>query len=540
MAAQAPGRWWEGAVLYQVYVRSFADGDGDGYGDLRGLRQRLDYLVELGVDGLWCSPTMPSPDTDWGYDVADYCDVHPELGDLAGLDELLVAADARGLRVLLDLVPNHTSSAHPWFVESRAGREAVRRDWYVWADPAPDGGPPNNWRDATGEPAWTLDQASGQYYLHNFLDTQPDLNWWNPSVATVFEEILRFWFDRGIAGFRIDVAHGLFKDADLRDDPVVDDPADPAARYGLEPRFSMHRPETHGVYRRWRRIAESYEPPRLLLGETWVHDLERLASYLGEDDELQLAFNFPFALAPFEPFALAEIVRRALDALGDGCPVWTASNHDIGRFPTRWAAGDPGRARCGLVLLTMLPGTVVLYYGDELGMIDVEVPPELQRDPMTWRRRGGKPPRDRARTPLAWDDGPGRGFSRPGALPWLPLEAPPAGSVEVQRSEPTSPLRLTRELLALRRRHLSGRVAPYRELALGGDRWSFVVGPLVVAASFATVPLELDGLPPGRIAVSSWPDRVETACSSRLTLAPFEAVVLEPDDPVPSGPAPSR
>ena len=293
-------RWWHGAVIYQLYVRSWRDSNDDGYGDLRGIIERLDYLSQLGVDAVWLSPTMPSPDDDWGYDVSDYTGVHPELGTLADLDELIEQAGQRGMRVLLDLVPNHTSSAHPWFADAASGREAEHRRYYVWADPRPDGGRPNNWLDFTGRPAWQW-HDSGQYYLHNFLPGQPDLNWWEPAVHQEFARILEFWFERGVAGFRIDVANGLYKDAELRDNPPLDSDNPLEGVFGLRFVYNSNRPETHGVYRDWRKIAESYSPERLLLGETWVPDAQRLAAYYGDNDELQLGFNFPFALADLDP-----------------------------------------------------------------------------------------------------------------------------------------------------------------------------------------------------------------------------------------------
>ncbi len=263
--------WWQSAVLYQVYVRSFADSDGDGVGDLRGIVDRLDYLEWLGVDALWLSPVTISPDKDWGYDVADYTDVQPAFGGLSALDELVADAGRRDIRVIVDIVPNHTSDRHPWFEESRAARDSPRRDWYIWADPKPDGSPPNNWRSAFGGgPAWTLDGRTGQYYMHNFLPEQPDLNWWNDDVRAAFDDILRFWLERGIAGFRIDVAHGIVKDLELRDNP------DPAVST-----YNANREDVHGVLRRWRRVVDEYQPNRVLLGETWVMELDRLARFYG-------------------------------------------------------------------------------------------------------------------------------------------------------------------------------------------------------------------------------------------------------------------
>jgi alpha-glucosidase len=481
--------WWHGAVIYQLYVRSWRDTDDDGYGDLRGIIDRLDHLAWLGVDGVWLSPTMPSPDADWGYDVSDYTGVHPELGTLADLDDLVAEAGRRGLRVLLDLVPNHTSSAHPWFVEASAGRDAAHRDYYVWADPSPGGGPPNNWLDFTGRPAWQW-HDSGQYYLHNYLPEQPDLNWWQPAVHAEFREILEFWFDRGIAGFRIDVAHGLYKDAELRDNPPLsgDSPLD--GRFGLRPVYNANRPETHGVFRDWRKIADAYSPARLLLGETWVPDPERMAAYYGDNDELQLAFNFPFAFAEFDACHLAEVVDQTLAALpAGGCPVWMGSNHDIGRFPSRWCEGDERKIRLAMLVLATLPGTIVLYYGDEIGMADVDVPAGLRRDTATLD--GSRANRDRARTPMPWDGSPGGGFTGPGVTPWLPMADPPVSTVAGQRDDPGSTLWLCRRLIALRRAELGGGLAGFRRLPAPEGQWAYRVGPLVVAANLSGQPTEI-------------------------------------------------
>ena len=507
--------WWHGASLYQIYVRSWRDSDGDGYGDLRGVIDGLDYLAWLGVDGIWLSPTMPSPDHDWGYDVSDYLGVHPELGTLDDIDELVAKAGQRGMRLLLDLVPNHTSNEHPWFVAASSGTDAAHRSYYVWADPAADGGPPNNWLDATGAPAWTMDAASGQYYLHNFLPSQPDLNWWEPAVHAEFEAILRFWFDRGVAGFRVDVAQGLYKDAALRDDP----PAPPAAtrltgRFGLTQVYSANRPESHAVFRDWRAIAETYAPPRLLLGETWVSDLPRMAAFHGSaggnnsadggnsGDELQLTFNFPFIFADFTAEALSAVAAETMAALpaGEGA-VWTASNHDLSRFPTRWADGDEARARLGLLILATLPGTLVLYYGDEIAMTDVDVPAGLGRDEMTPITpddiASGAPPvslRDRARTPLAWDASPSGGFTADGVRPWLPMGEHSERNLASQRDDPSSTLWLCRDLLALRRSQFAGRLAAYTPLPGPPGVWAYRTGDLVIAANFAAEPAELGEL----------------------------------------------
>ncbi|MHB1874399.1 MAG: alpha-amylase family glycosyl hydrolase [Streptosporangiaceae bacterium] len=490
----SPVPWWHGAVLYQLYVRSWRDSGGDGYGDLPGIIERLDHLSWLGVDGVWLSPTMPSPDADWGYDVSDYTGVHPELGGLDDLDTLIAVAGRRGIRVLLDLVPNHTSAAHSWFVDAASGRDSAHREYYVWADPAPGGGPPNNWKDATGAPAWEFHAGTGQYYLHNFLIGQPDLNWWNPAVHREFEEILRFWFDRGVAGFRIDVAHGLYKDARLRDNPPLERENPLEGRFGLRPVYSANRPETHQVFRDWRSLADGYSPARLLVGETWVGDTGRLASFYGAGDELQLAFNFPFVFTEFSAEGLAGVVADTLAALPEGaCPVWMASNHDVGRFPTRWCGGDPRKIRLALLLLTTLPGTVVLYCGDEIGMAEVDVPPELQRDAMTLGGSASHPNRDRARTPLRWDSTPGGGFTADDVPPWLPFGADPAGSIEQQRADEGSVLWLCRRLIALRKKVIGCQVAGYRRLESPPGTWVYETGGLVVAANLGDEPVSLPG-----------------------------------------------
>jgi alpha-glucosidase len=485
--------WWHGAVLYQLYVRSWRDSDGDGYGDIRGLLAGLDHLTWLGVDGIWLSPTMPSPDEDWGYDVSDYTGVHPELGTIADLDALIAAAGSAGMRVLLDLVPNHTSSAHPWFVDAASSRESAHRDYYVWADAAPGGGPPNNWLDATGQSAWQWDATTGQFYLHNFLVGQPDLNWWLPAVHAEFRDILEFWFDRGVAGFRIDVAHGLYKDAELRDNPpLAPGSSQLDGRFGLRPVYNSGRPETHSVFRDWRKIADSYSPLRLLLGETWVGDVARLASYYGSNDELQLAFNFPFAFARFEMPGIARLISDTLAALPPGaCPVWMGSNHDIGRFPSHWCHGDERLIRLALLVLTTLPGTTMLYYGDEIGMTDVEVPPELRRDAMTRAAASSRGNRDRGRTPMRWDDSPGAGFTADNVRPWLPLPPRSAPNVADQRADTQSTLWLCKQLIAMRHAEIGAEV-PRLELLPGpAGLLAYQAGGLVVAANLSEQPAEV-------------------------------------------------
>lgn len=520
-------RWWQEAVLYQVYVRSFADGDGDGVGDLAGLRSRLDHLAWLGVDALWLSPTTPSPNADWGYDVCDYVGVDRELGTLAELDALVSEAGELGIRILLDLVPNHSSDRHPWFLESRSSRTSPKRDWYVWADPKPDGSPPNNWLSAFGGPAWTLDEATGQMYLHNFAPGQPDLNWWSEEVRAEFDRILRFWLDRGIAGFRIDVAHALVKDRLLRDDPVAGDSDHPVERRtGRRRLYSMNRPETHEIFRRWRALADAYEPERVLLGEVYVLDVDRLARYFGSgEDELHLAFVFQFLHSPLRAPRMRAIVAHVERALRDrGRPCWAGSNHDAGRFASRWAGDDPERARCGLLLLLALRGTPCLYQGDELGLPDTPLPAEDLLDVAT-------PSRDPGRTPLPWEPGRNGGFTRADVRPWLPLGDPAAANVFDQRADPGSQLHLCRDLLALRRELADLRTGAYEELPSRGDAWAFRRGGrVVVALNLGPAEAEVAGVA-GTIRICTRRERDGEQVEGTLRLGPWQGAVVEAPSP---------
>ncbi|MET0270027.1 MAG: alpha-amylase family glycosyl hydrolase [Sphingomonas sp.] len=441
--------WWEAGVLYQIYPRSFQDSDGDGIGDLPGITARLDHLVDLGVDALWVSPIFPSPMADFGYDVADYCGVDPCFGTLADLDALIAAAHARGLRVLLDLVPNHSSDQHPWFTESRASRGNAKRDWYIWRDPAPDGGPPNNWISDFGGPAWTCDAATGQYYSHAFLMEQPDLNWRNPALRAAMMDVLRFWFDRGVDGFRIDVLWHMIKAGDFRDNP-----SNPAYRHGMGEMhrvlqtYSTDQPEVHDIAAEMRSIAEGYGA-RLLIGEIYL-PVDRLMPYYGAPDApgVQLPFNFQLIDAEWRADTLASRIEAYEAALPPGgWPNWVLGNHDRPRIATR--VGE-AQARVAAMLLLSLRGTPTLYYGDELGIADVAVPAHQVRDPRELREPGLGLGRDPVRTPMAWSDDPHGGFST--ATPWLPLHDDAlTRNVAAQAGDARSMLSLYRALLALRR-----------------------------------------------------------------------------------------
>jgi len=516
--------WWRDGVLYQIYPRSFADSNGDGIGDLRGIIARLDHLEWLGIDGIWLNPTMPSPNDDWGYDVADYCAVHPDLGTLDDLDALVAEAGRRGIRVLLDLVPNHTSDRHAWFQDALGGRDTRHRDFYVWADSGPGGGPPNNWLSNFGGSAWTLDERSGQYYLNNFLPTQPDLNWWSDDVREAFDDVLRFWYRRGIAGFRIDVCHAIVKDRELRDDPAATPDDHPQVRErGTRQVFSMNRPEVHDVLKRWRRVSE---PDRILVGETYVLDVDQLIPYYGSgEDQLHLAFNFLFVHSALDAAELRSVVEAIEHKLPAGAwPVWTGSNHDAGRLATRWAGGDETRARVALLMLLGLRGTPFLYYGDEIALPDAVLDPAAALDPVA--RRTGDPDRnrDRYRTPMQWSAAPGAGFTD-GAKPWLPF-GDLAHNVAVQREDPGSTLHLVRDLIALRRERADLREGAYETLPAPDGGWVWRRGErTAVALNLSDAPVTTGVT--GTVLVGS--DRSRDGQGFDGRLGPWEGVVLDRD-----------
>ena len=525
------GPWWRTGVLYQVYPRSFADSDGDGVGDLNGIIDHLDHLEWLGVDGLWLGPVTVSPNADWGYDVADYLEVAPELGTQGDLDRLIAEAGNRGIRILLDLVPNHTSEQHPWFVDARIARTAVHRNWYVWADPHADGSRPNNWVSSFGGPAWTFDEGSGQYYLHNHLDEQPDLNWWEEDVRLAFDDIFRRWLDRGVAGFRIDVCNGIIKDALLRDNPPAED-TDPldVQIFGQRPVYNSNRPEVHEVIRRWRRLVED-RPDVVLLGETPVPTATELAAYYGDgNDELHLAFNFPFLTAPLEAEAMGEVVEATEAALPTGAwPVWTGSNHDLGRLATRWAGDDPARARVALLVLLCLRGTPVLYQGDELGLPDVDVPHEKMRDPLGVRYWPAYAGRDGARTPMPWRNAPGGGFTDAGVEPWLPFGDLAGYNVEEQRTDPDSTLHLVRDLIALRREEPDLFSGGYRTLDATPGGWAWRRGDGVsVLAALSDDGATLEGVT-GTVVAATDRRRRGERIDGVVRVGPWEAVVVARD-----------
>jgi alpha-glucosidase len=523
-------RWWHGGVFYQIYPRSFADSNGDGVGDLPGIISRLDYLAELGLAGIWLSPVTVSPNRDWGYDVADYCDIDPDYGTLEDLAELIRQGAQRGIRILLDLVPNHTSDQHPWFVDARSGRDAAHRDWYVWADPGPDGGPPNNWVSIFGGSAWELDQASGQYFLHNFEMQQPDLNWWSDDVRHAFDDIVRFWWDRGVAGFRIDVCNMMIKDAELRDNPPAteEDPVEQQLM-GFKSVYNSDRPEAHDILRRWRSLADGYDPPRLLIGETNVEQLPTLMEFYGDGrNELHGGFNFVFINAPLEAGPMRAIVEEVEATLpAGGWPVWTGSNHDVSRLATRWAGGDPAKARCALLILLALRGTPFLYQGDEIGLTDGPIEQVDVRDAVGLRFWPYYKGRDAERTPMPWSSGPGGGFTEPGVGTWLPMADPARNNVADQAGDPDSVLSFTRRAIGRRSGNEDLAVGDYASLPSSDGTWAFVRGErTVVALNLSDEPRTIAGLS-GSITLATERALEGTSADGTVTLAPWVGVVVE-------------
>lgn len=459
--------WWQSGIIYQIYPRSFQDSNGDGIGDLPGIISRLDYLADLNVNAIWISPIFPSPMRDFGYDVADYAGIHPIFGTMADFDRLRDAAHRRGLRVLLDLVPNHTSDQHPWFQESRSRRENPKRDWYIWHDPAPDGGPPNNWVSHFGGPAWTFDERTGQYYNHQFLKEQPNLNYRNPEVLEAMLNVMRFWLDKGVDGFRVDVILLLIKDSQFRDEPPNPnwDGVDPYD--SLRHIYTVNLPEVHDIIRKMRGVLNEYDD-RMMVGETYVSN-EQLARCYGEDlDEMHLPFNFQLIRARWN----ARVIRRAVDAyeaaLARGAwPNWVLGNHDRVRLATRVGQAQ---ARVAAVLLLTLRGTPTIYYGEEIGMENVTIAPELIQDPPALNQPeiADIVGRDPARTPMQWDGSSNAGFAAAGARPWLPIAADfQTRNVAREEQEHTSMLSLYRALARLRGSEASLSVGDYASLDSG-------------------------------------------------------------------------
>jgi glycosidase len=528
--------WWHSAVVYQIYPRSFQDSSGNGIGDLAGVIERLDYLSDtLGVDAIWLSPFYRSPMKDFGYDVSDYCDVDPLFGDLPTFDRLLAEAHQRDLRVIVDWVPNHTSDQHPWFIESRSSRDNPKRDWYIWRDAKLDGSPPNNWASAFGGGAWERDELTGQFYLHTFAVEQSDLNWRNPAVEAAMLDTLRFWLDRGVDGFRIDVAHLIMKDPELRDNPIVVELNRdfPYAEYAAQRHVNDRgHPDVHGVFSRVRAILEGYEPPRVSIGEIHEYDWPVWASYYGKNlDGLHMPFNFGLLRVFWAAPPIRTLVEDIEAVIPPGAwPNYVLGNHDEIRTATRF--GEDGTRVAAMLLLT-LRGTPTLYSGDEIGLEQADIPPESQQDPCGRNVPGMG--RDGGRTPMQWSSEEGAGFTRPGIQPWLPLSADAdTRNVAVQLADPQSLLNLYRHLLEIRHELSALQVGDYRAVPCDSGVFAYLRAEgrsrVLVALNFTgdrAGGIQVSGT--GRIRVSTGLDRDETVDVADLRLRPHEGVIVTLD-----------
>jgi len=534
--------WWQRGIIYQVYPRSFMDSNGDGVGDLRGLISRLDYLRGLGVDAVWLSPIFPSPMKDFGYDVSDYTGIHPLFGTLEDFDLLIREAHAQKIKLVLDFVPNHTSDQHPWFIESRSSRDNPKRDWYIWRDPALGGGPPNNWLSNFGGSAWEYDPKTEQYYYHAFLREQPDLNWRNSQVIEAMLNVLRFWLERGVDGFRVDVLWHLIKDEQFRDNPVNPDwreGADPYQR--LLELHTTDQAEVHAVVTRMRRLVDQYQD-RVLIGEIYL-PVERLVKYYGVNlSGVHVPFNFQLLLAKWHARDIARIISQYEAALPKGgWPNWVLGNHDRPRIVSRVGSKQ---ARVAAMLLLTLRGTPTLYYGDEIGMHDVEIPPEKVQDPFEKNVPGRGLGRDPQRTPMQWSAAKNAGFTA--GKPWLPIAEDYAqNNVEAERDDSFSILSLYMQLINVRRGEPALEVGELERIDTAGDLLTYIrrdgESAFLVALNFGSEPQVIDisdKAGEGRITLSTGLDRAGESVRGILHIHPDEGLLLRvtTQPPVPHKP----
>ena len=532
--------WWQTGIVYQIYPRSFQDGNGDGVGDLPGIMQRLDYVHSLNVEAIWLSPIYPSPMADFGYDVADYTGIHPLFGTMADFDALLAAIHTRGMKLILDLVPNHTSEEHPWFRESRSSRDNARRDWYIWADPAGDGGPPNNWLSFFGGSAWAFDERTGRYYLHLFAREQPDLNYRNPAVLEAMLDNMRFWLDKGVDGFRVDVIWLMAKDELLRDEPRNEawDGINPHGR--LDHIYTAGLPEVHDIIRRMRQVVDAYEE-RVMIGEIYLSQEQLLEYYGDEGDECHMPFNFQLVHTSWNAGAVRTLVEEYEAALDEGqWPNWVLGNHDQHRIATRIGRAQ---ARVAQMLLLTLRGTPTCYYGDEIGMENVPIPPEKVRDPQAVNQPevAHLYGRDPVRTPMQWNKSAHAGFCPPDVEPWLPVATDfDRWNVAVEEQDPVSMLSLYRALSELRRAEPALHAGAYETVDAGphaGEIYAFLRTPpadvsgdrFVVVLNLGNGARTLDLGAVGEtaeIAFATGMERTGRVNLSALGVAPDEGLVL--------------
>jgi alpha-glucosidase len=554
--------WWKQAVFYQIYPRSFADSNGDGIGDLQGIISSLDYLNDgtdnsLGIDAIWFSPFFTSPDHDFGYDIADYLDIDPRYGTLDDFDRLLDEAHKRKIRVILDLVVNHTSDRHPWFIESKSSRDNPKRDWYIWKDGRGGGRrPPNNWRNNFFGRAWTKDENSGQYYLHSFLKEQPDLNWDNPEVRSAVGDVIRFWLDKGVDGFRLDVAHIYSKDPQFRDNPSLIKglnrvgglkAGDRTMMANLMKKLSLpelqvrkynqHIAETHSVLKEFRHIFDAY-PAVTSVGEIVADDINLIASYYGDNlDELHMNFYFEILHCRWKAGAFRRCIELWEKTLPEGAwPAYTFSNHDVARAISRYEHGadTDKRARLLALLLLTLRGTPFIYYGEEIGMKEARLPKDKLQDPIGRKWYPLHRGRDGCRTPMQWENGPGAGFST--AEPWLPLGPEvEARNVANQVKDPHSMLNFYKQLIRLRKELPALTGGDYQSITASVPEECFCYRrqtdqqSLVVCLNFSaqTQMISLTDAERINLQVSTNPERKENTTGSEIKLEPYEGCLLK-------------
>ncbi len=523
--------WWQTGIIYEVYPRSFQDSDGDGVGDLRGIQQRLEYLRDLGVDAIWITPFFRSPMADFGYDVSDYCAIDPIFGTMDDFDALLADAHAMGIRVIVDFVPNHTSDQHEWFVESRSSRANPKRDWYIWKDPNPDGTPPNNWDSFFGGSAWTLDERTGQYYLHMFLEQQPDLNWRNPNVIAAMSDVLHFWLKKGVDGFRLDAITILIKHEDFPDMPLDED----GAFYGGDLLLQLvdvhNQPDLHPILRRFRAITDSYPGDRVLIAETGAASFDELMQFCGGQlDEVQLPMNLNTMLLPWDARTMRASISDYYACLLPGAvPNFVFGNHDQSRFTTRF--GDQHHRAINALLMTLW-GVPTLYYGDELGMPDGRILLHQQKDPFTVQYSDFGLGRDPERTPMQWDDTPNAGFTPPNVEPWLPIRTTFASSVAAQSADPASTLHFCKRLIQLRRQ--------FRALHQGSIRFvddhhpdvliylrEFEDERILILVNFGALLHSVDTSTLASRAELLLTSRMDTPSADSISLRPYETLLLK-------------
>ena len=526
MSARA---WWQDCVIYQLYPRSFQDSNGDGIGDLRGIIDRVDYLAWLGVGAVWFSPFFTSPMADFGYDIANYTDIDPSYGTLAEFDEMVAALHGRGIKVILDFVPNHTSNRHPWFLDSRSSRKSEKRDWYNWRYPSPGGGPPNNWQSLAGGSSWEFDGTTGQYYCHTFLKEQVDLNWHNPAVREAMYEVLRFWLSRSVDGFGLDAIGCLAKDVQFRDDPPNPDYHEgdpPFARNRMV--HSANGPEIFDIIAEIRRVVQAKQSRSVLIGEVYLKPGELVPYYGMRLNGLRLPTNLNMLWTPWRPAAIVDLVEDYEAALPEGAwPNWVLGNHDQSRIATR--VGEM-QARAAMMFLLTLRGTPILYYGDELGLVDIPIPPEQARDPFGRNMPGMKQGRDPQCCSMPWDETPRAGFTA--GDPWLPIGTrSPNRSVAAQEQDGASMLSFTRELIRLRRREPALSHGDWAKVEADGEVLAYARSlgrkRFVVVLNFEDKPKSVrfaDALS-GRIALST-NARASKPVERNLQLDPNEAVLI--------------